>query len=84
MKATSPVKGFTIVVAGKGGTGKTLVSALLVRDQRKHGAVLAIDADPDANLPETLGVQAVSTVGQAREKVSGLQDTPERNQHDHV
>jgi len=69
MKDPSPVKGFTIVVAGKGGTGKTLVSALLVRDQRRHGAVLAIDADPDANLPETLGVQATSTVGQAREKV---------------
>jgi CO dehydrogenase maturation factor len=69
MNDPSPLKGFTIVVAGKGGTGKTLVSALLVRDQRKHGAVLAIDADPDANLPETLGVHAVSTVGQAREKV---------------
>ena len=68
-KDPSPVKGFTIVVAGKGGTGKTLVSALLVRDQRKHGAVLAIDADPDANLPETLGVEAKKTVGQAREKV---------------
>ena len=56
MKGTSPVKGFTIAVAGKGGTGKTLVSALLVRDQRKHGAVLAIDADPDANLAAALGL----------------------------
>ena len=69
MQDPSPLKGFTIVVAGKGGTGKTLVSALLVRDQIKHGPVLAIDADPDANLPEALGVQAVSTVGQMREKV---------------
>jgi MinD superfamily P-loop ATPase len=43
-------RGFTIVIAGKGGTGKTLTSSLLVRDQLKHGAVLAIDADPDANL----------------------------------
>ena len=60
MKNPSAIKGFTIVVAGKGGTGKTLVSALLVRDQRRHGAVLAIDADPDANLPETLGVKAQS------------------------
>lgn len=69
MKGTVPVRGFTIVVAGKGGTGKTLVSGLLVRDQRKHGAVLAIDADPDANLAETLGVRTEKTVGQAREKV---------------
>jgi CO dehydrogenase maturation factor len=63
------LKGFTIVVAGKGGTGKTLVSALLVRDQRKHGAVLAIDADPDSNLPEALGVDAKVTVGGIRESI---------------
>ena len=69
MKGRAPARGFTIVVAGKGGTGKTLVSGLLVRDQRKHGAVLAIDADPDANLAETLGVRAGNTVGQVREKV---------------
>lgn len=62
-------KGFTIVVAGKGGTGKTLVSALLVRDQRRHGPVLAIDADPDANLPELLGVVAAQTVGHIRESL---------------
>jgi len=62
-------KAFTIVVAGKGGTGKTLVSALLVRDQRRHGPVLAIDADPDANLPELLGVEVEQTVGQIRESL---------------
>ena len=61
------VKGFTIVVAGKGGTGKTLTSALLVKDQQKHGAVLAIDADPDSNLPEILGIDVIGTVGDARE-----------------
>ena len=65
------LKGFTIVVAGKGGTGKTLVSALLVRDQRKHGAVLAIDADADSNLPEALGVRASRTVADLREKITG-------------
>ena len=69
MNEKNPVKGFTIVVAGKGGTGKTLVSSLLVRDQRKHGVVLAIDADPDSNLPETLGVEAINTVGHVREAV---------------
>jgi CO dehydrogenase maturation factor len=62
-----PLRGFTIVVAGKGGTGKTLVSALLVRHLRRHGAVLAIDADPDSNLPEALGVESPPTVGQIRE-----------------
>ena len=62
-------RGFTIVVAGKGGTGKTLVSALLVRDQVRHGALLAIDADPDSNLAEALGVTATRTVGRVRESL---------------
>jgi CO dehydrogenase maturation factor len=70
MQRPASLKGFTIVVAGKGGTGKTLVSALLVRDQRKHGAVLAIDADPDSNLPEALGVRACRTVGELRETIT--------------
>jgi CO dehydrogenase maturation factor len=69
LQGSGVLKGFTIVVAGKGGTGKTLVSALLVRDQRKHGAVLAIDADPDSNLPEALGIDAKVTVGGIRESI---------------
>ena len=67
MEASNPLKGFTILVAGKGGTGKTLTSALLVRNQIKHGAVFAIDADPDSNLPEALGVDIAKTVGDIRE-----------------
>jgi CO dehydrogenase maturation factor len=46
-----------IAVSGKGGVGKTTFSALLIRtlnDQGKH--VLAIDADPDANLAAAIGI----------------------------
>jgi len=46
-----------IAVSGKGGVGKTTFSALLIRtldQQGKH--VLAIDADPDANLASAVGV----------------------------
>ncbi|MBW1895140.1 MAG: AAA family ATPase [Deltaproteobacteria bacterium] len=46
-----------IAVSGKGGVGKTTFAALLIRslnDQGKH--VLAIDADPDANLAAALGI----------------------------
>ncbi len=46
-----------LAVSGKGGVGKTTFSALLIRtlnEQGKH--VLAIDADPDANLAAALGV----------------------------
>ncbi|RJP75521.1 MAG: carbon monoxide dehydrogenase [Desulfobacteraceae bacterium] len=46
-----------IAVSGKGGVGKTTFSALLIRtlnEQGKH--VLAIDADPDANLAAAVGI----------------------------
>jgi len=46
-----------IAVSGKGGVGKTTFASLLIRafnEQGKH--VLAIDADPDANLAAALGI----------------------------
>jgi len=58
-----------IAVAGKGGTGKTTVAALLTRALLRRGAapVLAIDADPATNLHLALGLPAPSTVGDLRE-----------------
>jgi CO dehydrogenase maturation factor len=47
-----------IAISGKGGVGKTTFAAFLIRalaDQGKR--VLAIDADPDANLAQALGVR---------------------------
>jgi CO dehydrogenase maturation factor len=45
-----------IAVSGKGGVGKTLLSAFLARAFAAGGyKVIAIDADPDANLGATLG-----------------------------
>ena len=45
-----------IAITGKGGVGKTLLAALLAQTFAKSGySVLAIDADPDANLAATLG-----------------------------
>lgn len=52
-----------IAVSGKGGVGKTTFSALLIRtfnDQGKH--VLAIDADPDANLAAAVGIPAADQI----------------------
>ncbi|MCU0822033.1 MAG: AAA family ATPase [Spirochaetes bacterium] len=77
----STMKGFNIVIAGKGGTGKTLVSALLVRDQIKHGSVLAIDADADSNLPEILGVNVTKTVGDVRENLLAFKTRHTENVH---
>jgi CO dehydrogenase maturation factor len=45
-----------IAISGKGGVGKTLLSAFLARIFADSGfSVIAIDADPDANLAATLG-----------------------------
>jgi len=46
-----------IAVSGKGGVGKTTLSSLLARYWAKKGfRVLAVDADPDANLGSALGI----------------------------
>ena len=60
----------TIAVAGKGGTGKTTVTSLLIKYlvENRSGAVLAIDADPSTNLNLTLGVPLYETVGDIREE----------------
>jgi len=45
-----------IAISGKGGVGKTLLASLLSRTFAQAGySVLAIDADPDANLAANLG-----------------------------
>ncbi len=59
-----------IAVSGKGGTGKTLVSSLLIKSLTGSGKdILAIDADPDSNLPEALGIDVDRTVGDVREEL---------------
>lgn len=59
----------TIALAGKGGTGKTTVSAMIIKYLINKGEIpiLAIDADPSANLNMVLGVDLEYTVGGIRE-----------------
>lgn len=59
----------TIALAGKGGTGKTTIAALIIRHlvQWRLGAVLAIDADPATNLHLALGLPLATTIGDIRE-----------------
>ena len=54
-----------IAIAGKGGTGKTTTTALLIRSllKRKMTPILAIDADPNANLAESIGINVTSSIG---------------------
>jgi CO dehydrogenase maturation factor len=59
----------TIAMSGKGGVGKTTVSALMMRyfTNNLNSPLLAIDADPNSNLGETLGLDIEKTVGDIRE-----------------
>lgn len=59
----------TIALAGKGGVGKTTVAAMVIKYliQTQPGAILAIDADPSANLNMVLGLELEWTVGDIRE-----------------
>jgi len=59
----------TIAVAGKGGTGKTTFAALLIQLLTGKGTVLAIDADPSANLHIALDLPLEETVGDIRENM---------------
>lgn len=55
----------SIAVAGKGGSGKTSVACLAIRYLKKKGLVpvLAVDADGNANLGESLGLVLEDTIG---------------------
>ena len=59
----------TIAVAGKGGTGKTSICALMVKLLAEKGVVLAIDGDPSSNLHLALGLPLEDTVGGVREEM---------------
>jgi len=59
-----------IAVTGKGGVGKTTVAAMIIKwlKENASGPVLALDADPDANLATVLGINVEQTIGGLREE----------------
>lgn len=64
-----------IALAGKGGTGKTTLTALLIHylsRRRRGSSILAIDADPSSNLHMALGLPLPRSVGEIREKMLAL------------
>jgi len=60
-----------IAVTGKGGVGKTTIAALIIKYLKENtpGPILALDADPDANLATLLGIPVTTTIGDLREEV---------------
>lgn len=67
-----------IAVAGKGGTGKTTIAATLVRFLAGKGgpSVLAIDADPNSNLGEALGLAPRGTIADVLEETKQINELP--------
>ncbi|RKO67108.1 AAA family ATPase [Desulfofundulus salinus] len=63
---------FTIAIAGKGGTGKTTLAALLIRQliQAGKGPILAVDADANANLHEALGIEVEDTIADVMARIN--------------
>ena len=64
----------TYAISGKGGVGKTTLAAMMVTHLGRNSTVLAIDADPNANLNEALGISLGQTLGGLRED---LREEPE-------
>ena len=64
---------FNIAVAGKGGCGKTSLASLIIRYLKNNGMkpILAVDADANANLGESLGLTVTRTVGELLDEFQG-------------
>ena len=68
----------SLAIAGKGGAGKTTLSAMFVRALREMDVrpVLAVDADPNSNLAEALGVHPGRPLAEIREQSSSEEGSP--------
>lgn len=69
--------GYTIAVAGKGGTGKTTITGLVIDYlvKKGEGPILAVDADANSNLNEVLGEKIEITLGEIREEINRREST---------
>lgn len=69
---------FTVAVAGKGGVGKSTFAALAIRHlhESSKDVVLAVDADPNANLGLKLGTEPGRTLGSIREDLTAMGEEP--------
>ncbi|MEA3225944.1 MAG: hypothetical protein U9Q07_08330, partial [Planctomycetota bacterium] len=65
----------TIAVSGKGGSGKTTFSSMMIRallEQAPKKAVLGVDADSNSCLGITLGAPLLGTISDVRDQARTL------------
>jgi len=67
----SPGTARILAMAGKGGTGKTTLSAFLIKYlvEKELTPVLAVDADANENLNELVGLSVETSLGDIRERM---------------
>ena len=58
-----------IALVGKGGVGKSTISSQLTRALSEKEVVLAVDADPNSNLCDKLGIEVTGTIGGLRNEI---------------
>jgi len=81
-------KGLMIAISGKGGVGKTTLSSLFCHILANRGCrVLAVDADPDANLGMALGfdldpVDKVTTIAHDRQQYEAKPEHGHQHWHE--
>ncbi len=75
-----------IAVSGKGGTGKTTIASLIIASLKDacQTPILAVDADPNANLNEALGLTVRETLGSMREDAFTKSIPPGMSRTDYV
>ncbi len=63
--------GLVIAFGGKGGSGKTTLASMVLRQLVRLGRkpVLAVDADPNSTLALTLGVETGGTIAELRDRM---------------
>ncbi|MDY6914250.1 MAG: AAA family ATPase [Planctomycetota bacterium] len=71
MNNNNKTSGAIIAFSGKGGSGKTTLAAMTLRELIRTGVkpVLAIDADPNATLGLMLGAQPAGTIADLRDRL---------------
>ena len=75
---------FTIAISGKGGSGKTTLSSIIIKllSDRAAGTILAVDADPNSCLGLTMGVDVIGTIAELREQTRSK--TPDNSGMDKI